>query len=202
MIAKALRQRLNPAKRRELILDEALQLFTKRHYSIVTVREIAVQCGINVGLIYHYFDSKDHLFRCALEYAIDQLVAAFEERQRELEDPLSVIMAWLDAHTTLTPVIARMVKVMADYAAFGMRKPEVDELVSGFYRRERELLEDALRRGIRMGAFRPVDAPKMARLIGLHLDGIFHGSESRGDHRIEEDIRDLEDVVKYLIVMR
>jgi AcrR family transcriptional regulator len=198
MTMKPPRQRLSPAKRRDLILDEALQLFAERHYAVVTVRDIALRCGINVGLIYHYFESKDHLFRCALEQAINQLVNAFEERERALDDPLAIIMTWLDVHTVLTPTITRMVKVMTDYAGSGLRDPAVDALVQGFYRRERELLEDALRGGVAAGDFRPLDVAKMARVIGLHLDGIFHGSESRGDQRIVDDIRDLEEVVRYL----
>ncbi len=199
MPVKLPRQRLNPARRRELILEEALQLFTEHHYGIVTVRDIAMRCGINVALIYHYFESKDHLFRCALEQAIGELLTAFAERQHEAEDPLSVIMIWLDVHTRLTPTLTRMVKVMADYAASGMRDSAVDALVADFYARERDLLEDALQRGIALKMFRPHDTAKMARVIGLHLDGIFHASESRGDRRIEADIRDLEEVVKYLI---
>ena len=52
MSPRAARQRLKPERRAEMILEEALGLFAQRHFSIVTVRDIALQCGINVGLIY------------------------------------------------------------------------------------------------------------------------------------------------------
>jgi len=192
MPAKAVRQRLDPAKRAELILDTALELFATSHYSIVTVRDIAFSCKINVALIYHYFDNKDHLFRSVLAHAIGQLIQGYEELRRDQDDdPQSVIAAWLDAQVTMAPMITRMVKIMADYAALGIRDGEVDEIMSDFYRREHELLEDSLRRGIKARIFRTVDIEKTARFIGRQLDGIFHASASRGEDRIAEDIEEL-----------
>lgn len=195
MAAKAVRRRLDPAKRAELILEEALQLFAQSHYSIVTVRDIALRCGINVGLIYHYFDNKDHLFRSALAHAIGQLVAGYEQRRGGYEGPLAGITAWLDTHATIAPMITRMVKVMADYAALGTRDPAVDAVVADFYRGEQELLEDTLRRGIGAGLFRPIDVEKTARFIGRQLDGIFHASASRGEDRIAADIEELREFI-------
>lgn len=198
MTAKAVRRRLQPAERRTIILDEALRLFAERHYAMVTVRDIALTCDINVGLIYHYFDSKDHLVRCALEYAIEQLVAGYEERRIALDDPRAEILAWLETHVTITPTLTRMVKLMSDYASSDIRDAELDAVVAGFYEGEKTVLESALQKGVDSGRFMPVDVPKTARHIGLMLDGIFHASASRGDDRI---VADIEDLVEFLDVM-
>lgn len=195
MTAKAARRRLPPAERRAMILDEALRLFAERHYSVVTVRDIAQTCEMNVGLLYHYFDSKDDLVRQALEHAIGQLMLGYEERRTEQADPLAEILAWLEIHIEIAPTLARMVKLMADYASSRLRDDELDALIAGFYRGEKEVLESALSRGIAGGLFRPHDIGLMARRIGLMLDGIFFASASRGDNRIEADIRDLADTL-------
>ncbi|MFG1462801.1 TetR/AcrR family transcriptional regulator [Xanthobacter sp. DSM 24535] len=203
MNVKAVRQRLDPAKRSELILDAALQLFGTSHYSIVTVRDIALACGINVGLIYHYFENKDHLFRRVLAHALNQIMVGYEERRGVREnDPLSDIGAWLDIQITIAPTVTRMVKIMADYAALNARDAEVDQLIANFYRDERVLVEETLARGIAAGMYRPVDAAKMARLIGLHLDGIFHASASRGDDRIADDIEELREFLLHFLGVR
>jgi TetR/AcrR family transcriptional regulator, cholesterol catabolism regulator len=195
MAIKAVRKRLDPAKRSELILEKALQLFAVSHYSIVTVRDIALHCGINVGLIYHYFDSKDHLFRSALTHALEQLIEGYEQRRSNKNDPIAEITAWLDTHAAIAPMLMRMVKIMADYAAMQERDPAADAILSGFYRRERELLEDTLRRGVEARVFRAVDVEKAARIIGRQLDGIFYASASRGDNRIAQDIEELEEFI-------
>lgn len=195
MTARPVRRRLDPAERRALILEEALSLFAGRHYSSVTVRDVALACGINVALIYHYFESKDDLVRCALAHAIEQLVEGYEARRASTDDPHDAIRAWLDTHIAIAPTLSRMVKLMSDYASSDIRDAELDALVAGFYRREKALLEGALARGVASGRFGPVDVPRTARRIGLMLDGIFYASASRGDDRIVEDIRDLADFI-------
>ncbi|MGA0564013.1 TetR/AcrR family transcriptional regulator [Ancylobacter sp. VNQ12] len=193
------RKRLQPAERRTMILDEALRLFAERHYSIVTVRDIAQSCDINVGLLYHYFDNKDDLVRRALGYAIEQLGASYEARRAAGLDPLAEILAWLDTHIELARTLEQMVKLMSDYANSNIRDEEIDGLIAGFYDGEKKLLEGALRRGIEAGRFGPVDVSRTARRIGLMLDGIFYASASRRDQRIADDIRDLADLVRVML---
>ena len=195
MTAKAARRRLPPAERRAMILDEALRLFAERHYSVVTVRDIAQVCDMNVGLLYHYFDSKDDLVRQVLEHVIQQLMLGYEQHRTQQADPLAEILAWLDIHIEIAPTVARMVKLMADYASSRLHDDELDALIAGFYRREKELLEDALRRGVEAGLFHTDDIARTARRIGLMLDGIFFAAASRGDHRIPDDIRDFANVL-------
>jgi TetR/AcrR family transcriptional regulator, cholesterol catabolism regulator len=194
------RLRLSASERSDMILDEALRLFAERHYSIVTVREIARSCDVNVGLIYYYFDSKEHLFRSALQAAIARILEGYESTRDRHTDPLATITAWLDVHATIAPMVTHLVKIMADYAVSTARDDTVDALIADFYERERILLERALRRGMAARLFRRVDAARTARFIGLHLDGIFHASASRGDNRIVADIAELQDMIARLVL--
>lgn len=198
-LPKPARKRLQPAERRTMILDEALRLFAERHYSIVTVRDIAQSCDMNVGLLYHYFDNKDDLVRRALGHAIEQLGVSYEARRAAGLDPLAEILAWLDTHVELALTLAQMVKLMSDYANSNIRDEEIDGLIAGFYEGEKRVLEGALRRGIEAGRFGPIDVSRVARRIGLMLDGIFYASASRRDERIEDDIRDLADLVRGML---
>ncbi|MEH3139850.1 MAG: helix-turn-helix domain containing protein [Mycobacterium kyogaense] len=45
----------------ERIRDAALELFSKRGASSVTLRDVADTAGVSVGLVQHYFGSKDRL---------------------------------------------------------------------------------------------------------------------------------------------
>jgi len=195
----AIRQRLDPATRCALILDEALRQFAERHYSVVTVRDVAVGCGINAALIYYYFESKDHLFRQTIGHVVETLVAGHQARRTGPDDPAGEIAAWLDMHVQLAPTIGRMVKIMADYAASKARDAATDALIADFYNSEQALLEDCIARGMAGGQFASVDIAKTARTISLHLDGIFHASASRGDDRIPQDIDDLRSLIATLL---
>ncbi|EHS53540.1 transcriptional regulator, TetR family [Rhizobium sp. PDO1-076] len=198
METKVARQRLDPAKRAELILDAALGLFGTSHFSIVTMRDIAVACDVNVALLYHYFKSKDHLIQSVLAQAIGQIIADFEMRRaRPGDDFLGEIGIWFETHALMAPtMMTRMVKLMADYAAQTKKDPQLDAVVQSFYCFERELIINTLQAGIDSGRYAAVDTVKLARIVGLHLDGIFHGAQSRGENRIAADIGDLRDLLE------
>lgn len=52
---------------RELILQEALRLFSDRGYAAVSMRDIAAAVGIRVSSIYHYFNGKQELFNALVQ---------------------------------------------------------------------------------------------------------------------------------------
>ncbi len=60
--------------RKELIIREALKLFTERGFAAVSMRDLAEAAGISVSTIYHYYESKQALVRDMIVRA-DELTA-------------------------------------------------------------------------------------------------------------------------------
>ncbi len=52
---------------RGLILEAALQLFSKQGYRGTSIREIAEEAGLSTGNVYHHFPDKETLFRTLLD---------------------------------------------------------------------------------------------------------------------------------------
>ena len=74
-------QRLDPATRREQILDAANELFAERGYDEVTIDDIAKGAGVARGLVHHYFGGRKDVYLALL----DRLGAVREE---ELQPPV------------------------------------------------------------------------------------------------------------------
>jgi AcrR family transcriptional regulator len=53
--------------RREQIIDAAMRAFSQKGYSRATNKDIAREAGITPGLIYHYFENKEDLFKAIIE---------------------------------------------------------------------------------------------------------------------------------------
>jgi AcrR family transcriptional regulator len=70
-------------ERREQILVSAAHVFGERGYQRATTREIAEVADISEGLIYSYFESKDHILLAILEKLAN---SAFEETNPVGED--------------------------------------------------------------------------------------------------------------------
>ncbi len=58
---------------RERIINTALNIFLKKGYDRSSLKEIALGAGVTKGGIYHYFESKEHLFREALTFITAQM---------------------------------------------------------------------------------------------------------------------------------
>lgn len=62
-----------------VILNSAMRLFAQKGYATTTTRGIATEAGLSVGLMYHYFDSKESLLHAVFDFVmarIDEVITA------------------------------------------------------------------------------------------------------------------------------
>ncbi len=69
--------------RRQLIIDAAISLFSKRPISDVSVRDIAKQAEISPALIYRHFQDRDALFVEAFVKKSEDIIKGFERMMDE-----------------------------------------------------------------------------------------------------------------------
>jgi len=67
MDASTTRQR-QAASRREQLLQVALEMFAERGVAEVSMKDLAAQAGVAIGLSYHYFPSKEELVRAVIAH--------------------------------------------------------------------------------------------------------------------------------------
>jgi AcrR family transcriptional regulator len=99
-------QRLDPATRRDQILDAANALFAERGYDDVTIEDIAKSAGVARGLVHHYFGGRKEVYLALLE----RLAAGREEplqpsvgrsARARIEDTVSRWLNWTEANRTI-----------------------------------------------------------------------------------------------------
>lgn len=59
--------RLDQRERRQRIVDAAARLMFDVDYEKIQVKDVADEAEVALGTLYRYFNSKDHLFACALQ---------------------------------------------------------------------------------------------------------------------------------------
>lgn len=69
------RTRLDPARRREQLLDLGAELLAEGRFEELSVEALAEAAGISRGLLYHYFDGKRGYQLAVLHRLADRLVA-------------------------------------------------------------------------------------------------------------------------------
>ena len=115
----------SPRSTRDKIVGAALDVFTDKGFEAASTRQIAVQVGVNHGLIRYYFGTKRQLWQAAVDYAFAGMQSAIDE---VLEDP-----------TRLTPR-ERIARIIRAHALFVSRRPDFVQL----------MFEEGKRRGERM----------------------------------------------------
>lgn len=63
---------INHDEVRGKLLSQCLNLFSHEGYGSLTMRKIAKALNVSTGTLYHYFDSKEDLFRQLVEYITHQ----------------------------------------------------------------------------------------------------------------------------------
>ncbi len=170
MSASATLERSQP--RAEALTAVALDLFAERNYATVTIKDIGQALGVNTALIYYYFQSKEDLFRAAIESAVNRAFDHFRELRLKHDNPADIINDWLDNHVDLHEPIQKLVKVSLDYAGLPIELPRVDHAIRQFYDEERRMLSQCIRDGTSQGMFRAADPDRCAEYISTYLDGL------------------------------
>jgi len=90
--------RLPVAERREQLIEAALAVASRDGIDAATVRAVAAEAGVSLGVVHYCFQDKDELLR-AMAHAITSanLQRSLGEVPAEAADPASVIEGVLDA---------------------------------------------------------------------------------------------------------
>lgn len=168
----ARRKRISAPERTAALMAVALDLFARRNFSAVTIKDIAGELGINTALLYYYFDNKEDLLRATIEDTVERAFKHFSALRVRHSSPADVIADWLDSHIDLSKPIQNLVKVSLDYRSSRLRCAAIDRAIRRFYNGEAKVLSQCIEEGMAIGLFAPVDAVETAQFISGYLDGL------------------------------
>jgi TetR/AcrR family transcriptional regulator len=150
------------------ICDAAELAFAEQGLAGARTDEIARGAGVNKALLYYYFHSKDDLYAAVLEGMFLKQQAAIESARTATSPPQS-----LSKHRATSPhqqELRAYVNGAIDFVVANPhfprliqremmnRSPQVRHLMRRFWLPTYKRLENAIRRGIKSGEFRHVDA--------------------------------------------
>lgn len=142
-------------RRRQQIVDAAVELFSRKGFEATTVGEIAAAAGISTGLIYHYARTKEDVLFLVLLTVLDSYrtelppaMAAFEEPVDRLVAGVRAYCAVIDQRMDATVLAYRATKVLPREHRATIKQAEIDT---------NTLIEDCIRDGIEAGQFRDVN---------------------------------------------
>jgi len=168
------RRRREKEQRRQQILNAARKLLIKKGLSAISVNQIARQAELAVGTIYFYFRSKEEIFAVLQEEGLELLL---KDARRALEDGTdareslhNIAQAYLNfsrEHKSYFDVINYFLSA-GDVVFTAEIKQQIDQHGN----RILLIVEQALKRGIAQGQFRPMNTRRHALLFWVILHGL------------------------------
>jgi AcrR family transcriptional regulator len=142
------------ADRRTAILDAAARCLADYGYDRVRLRDISRQSGVSIGLIQHYFETRDLLLQDAFEHLSERLISARAAATGADEDPWDRIVDLVDSLAE-DPDLRRHCVTWTQYCVVASREPALQDGVGRIFDAWRRHLGDAIRTGVERGRFTP-----------------------------------------------
>lgn len=129
-------------KRREQLMQAALELIAEGGPQAATVRGIAARAGVTPGLIRHYFQSKEALTRASYRYLMDGMTQRSGEALEAAPGEARARLAAFIAASVRPPVLdAGSVALWAGFLHGIQRDPEMREVHRASYLAYRDRLQ-------------------------------------------------------------
>lgn len=96
------------------LIEEAMKQIREQGYGAVTIRSVAMSCGVGVGTVYNYFPSKDDLLAAFMLQDWNSCMAVVKEVSQTAESPFMVLKAM---HAQIRYFIDRYEDIFQDQEA-------------------------------------------------------------------------------------
>ena len=127
--------------RKELIITAAMELFEKKNFWDISMRDIANTAGVSASSLYRYFPSRDDLFIEALLQDINHIEVLLKERMGKSEGIEELAIAVVDYCLDNEPTF----QMMCHFLMRGDENPSVNEKFSSVQLRFLEMFEKVVK---------------------------------------------------------
>ncbi len=161
---------MEPAERRQLILDATLAVMLRKGLAATTVRDVAQEMGSSPGLVHHYFASMDELLATAFEQAAASGLDHTRAAVAAVHDPAGRLRAFFATYIRAEQDWA--FQLWLDAWAEAVRRPVLQATSRRLNVAWQQLLVDVIESGVGAGVFRCTNPEGAAWRILSLLDGL------------------------------
>lgn len=146
---------------RKRILDAAIRVFSEHGYAKASMRTIAKAADISIGGLYLYFRNKEDLYLTLMKSRMGDFADKTMESVKDINDPAEAVSIFIAMSLNYAKKHRELILVQGREHGFTFGL----EMKRKFFRRQRRLIEDIIRNGIKSGQFRNVNAQEAAKII-------------------------------------
>lgn len=181
-------------KRKDDILQAALECFSTKGYYASTVDDIVSASGLSKGAVYNYFKSKEEIFLSLLQKRSETVWRELTERLSGITSPLEKLKYWIRTDLPFNIEKKKFMHVHIESWLYATDAPHVREVLKQRFDALFQFTEEIIREGQRAGEINPeIDPHAGASMFWALHDGIWlHVSIGYDDKKLEERMVEME----------
>jgi len=161
-----------PRSRKDALLAAAKTLFGVHGYAETTFKKIADHAGVALGLLTHYFGTKERLFLAAGRDVLHDLIHSIQESLRGAPSGLAAVQRFTETYFQFARDPERHFRILVRCSPFSDLKGTAErEAMEKDFEVLYSILEEAIARGVADGTIRPLDPRRTSRVIFCNLVG-------------------------------
>jgi AcrR family transcriptional regulator len=159
-------KRSGPASK-ERILREATKIFSEHGYEKSSMRMIANAANISIGGLYLYFRNKENLYLTLIKFMINEYTERLREALLEVQDPVGQMRTYIAISLNYAKKHKELLLVKGREFGRSFRK----DIKRNFFKRQNDLVEEIIERGITSGVFSECHAKEATKIIRSTIRG-------------------------------
>lgn len=161
--------------KRQLILEAAFEVFSRKGFHGAKVDEIAEKAGIGKGTIYEYFKSKADVFQEMHVWYMEKYFTEIEDGLLDETEPVLKLRRIVKNHVEFLNTVKDLKgKFLTESSSHVDLGSEFKKTVVRTYLERMERIKAIIKEGIKAGVFRQVDVDLCAMFFFGSLGSISH----------------------------
>ena len=173
--------------RKDEILKTARRCFARHGFAKTTVDDIAQAVGMKTGSLYHYYNSKEAMFRDVVVHEGQEMLYWLKGEAWKEKTPAKKVLRYtkarLDYFRKVTNLHDVSIQIIIEV------KPLIDKLYRDFLEREIEFLASVINEGIKNGSFRQCNSRRIANTIMIISEAVklkaFHLADTTASSEVD-----------------
>ena len=147
-------QKRDAAVSKQLIITNAIKLFSKKGYAGASMDELSKMCNLNKAMVFYYFKNKKGLYEAVMQEILEEIYHTVIEENKLHDNPIAELEGFIKTYASFAcshPYLpALLLKELSDSGAV------IPEVLFASMRKLFALFSDILKRGEDAGYFKDV----------------------------------------------
>jgi len=159
-------KRSGPASK-ERILRQATKVFSEHGYEKSSMRMIANASNISIGGLYLYFKNKENLYLTLIKFMMDEYTDRLRKALLEVQAPVGQMRTYIAISLNYAKKHKELLLVKGREFGLSFGK----DIKRDFFKRQKELVEEIIQRGVTSGVFSECNAKEVTKIIRSTIRG-------------------------------